>query len=120
MTAQLHLAIDALTLQLLLERAQRLVDIIVANDDLHKSRLASFKLRARNRPGEPGARPGHPASTSLGNEYCRPCPLRRVRRRPLSSGTPPFQGVATRRKVRRTVARAGWTPERAKSGYRRL
>src|SRR5687767_277734 len=39
MTAQLHLAIDALTLQLLLERAQRLVDIIVANDDLHKSRL---------------------------------------------------------------------------------
>src|SRR5690606_26451153 len=36
MTAQLHLAIDALTLQLLLERAQRLVDIVVANDDLHK------------------------------------------------------------------------------------
>ena len=36
MTAQLHLAIDALTLQLLLERAQRLVDIIIANDDLHK------------------------------------------------------------------------------------
>ena len=43
MTAKLHLAIDALTLQLLLERAQRLVDIVVANDDLHKSRLASFK-----------------------------------------------------------------------------
>jgi hypothetical protein len=36
-TAQLHLAVDALALQLLLERAQRLVDIIVANDDLHKS-----------------------------------------------------------------------------------
>src|SRR3546814_4334520 len=34
--AQLHLAIDALALQLLLERAQRLVDVIVANDDLHK------------------------------------------------------------------------------------
>jgi hypothetical protein len=43
-TAKLHLAIDALTLQLLLERAQRLVDIVVANDDLHKSRLASFNL----------------------------------------------------------------------------
>jgi hypothetical protein len=37
MTAQLHLAINAFALQLLLERAKRLVDIIVANDDLHKS-----------------------------------------------------------------------------------
>src|SRR5205085_8173164 len=36
MTAQLHLAVDALALQLLLERAQRLLDVIVANDDLHK------------------------------------------------------------------------------------
>ena len=36
MTAQLHLAVDALALQLLLERAQRLLDILVANDDLHK------------------------------------------------------------------------------------
>src|SRR5207253_2797152 len=36
-TAQLHLAVDALALQLLLERAQRLLDVIVANDDLHKS-----------------------------------------------------------------------------------
>jgi len=35
--AQLHLAVDALALQLLLERAQRLLDVIVANDDLHKS-----------------------------------------------------------------------------------
>src|SRR5690606_31270422 len=34
-TAQLHFAIHALTLQLLLERAKGLVDIIVANDDLH-------------------------------------------------------------------------------------
>jgi hypothetical protein len=37
MAAQLHLAIHALALQLLLERAKGLVDIIVANDDLHKS-----------------------------------------------------------------------------------
>src|SRR5580765_8042722 len=36
MTAQLHLAVDALALQLLLERAQRLLDVIVANDDLHR------------------------------------------------------------------------------------
>src|SRR5687768_17254826 len=77
MTAQLHLAIDALTLQLLFERAQRLVDIVVANDDLHKSRPASFKT-CPNSPGEPGARPGHPASISQGKEYCRPCPMARA------------------------------------------
>ena len=34
-TTQLHLALHTLTLQLLLERAKGLVDIIVANDDLH-------------------------------------------------------------------------------------
>ena len=58
-TAQLHLAVDALALQLLLQRAQRLVDIIVANDDLHKSRPTPFPAscranaplcRARSRP----------------------------------------------------------------------
>src|SRR4030095_7620709 len=37
MTAQLHLAVDAFALQLLLERAQRLLGIIVANEDLHKT-----------------------------------------------------------------------------------
>jgi hypothetical protein len=36
MTAQLHLAIDALTLQLLLECAKSLIDIVITNDDLHK------------------------------------------------------------------------------------
>jgi hypothetical protein len=35
-TAQLHLAVHALTLQLLLERAKGLVDIVVANENLHK------------------------------------------------------------------------------------
>src|SRR5690349_18697019 len=34
--AQLHLAIDALALQLLLERAQGLLDIVIADHDLHK------------------------------------------------------------------------------------
>src|SRR4029078_2033063 len=34
--AQLHLAVHALALQLLLERAQGLLDIVVADDDLHK------------------------------------------------------------------------------------
>src|SRR5438270_7399080 len=44
-TAQLHLAVDALALQLLLERAQRLLNIVVANDDLHKVPSNSFKFR---------------------------------------------------------------------------
>jgi hypothetical protein len=35
-TTKLHLTVDALALKLLLERAQRLIDIIVANHDLHK------------------------------------------------------------------------------------
>jgi hypothetical protein len=43
MTAQLHLAVDAFTLELLLERSQRLVDIIVANDDCIKSRHSPSK-----------------------------------------------------------------------------
>src|SRR5690606_11370962 len=34
--AQLHLAIHAFALQLLLQRAQGLLDIVVADDDLHK------------------------------------------------------------------------------------
>src|SRR3954470_18329868 len=37
MATKLHLAIDAFALQLLLERPQRLVDIVIANDDLHKA-----------------------------------------------------------------------------------
>jgi hypothetical protein len=48
MTAELHLAIDALTLQLLLERAQRLVDIIVANDDLHKKPSNSLQKHPKS------------------------------------------------------------------------
>jgi hypothetical protein len=36
MTAQLHLAVHAFPLQLLLERAKGLIDIVIANDDLHK------------------------------------------------------------------------------------
>ena len=32
---KLHLAVHALALQLLLQRAERLIDVVVANDDLH-------------------------------------------------------------------------------------
>src|SRR5206468_4500851 len=49
-TAQLHLAVDALALQLLLERAQRLLDIIVANDDLHKFPSQSLLTKATALP----------------------------------------------------------------------
>src|SRR3954467_15511775 len=49
-TAQLHLAIDALALQLLLERAQRLLDVIVANDDLHETRHSPFVRGQNDRP----------------------------------------------------------------------
>jgi hypothetical protein len=38
MTAELHLAEDALTLHLLLESAESLVDIVVANENLHVKR----------------------------------------------------------------------------------
>jgi len=43
MTAQLHLAVDAFALLFLLERAQRLLDIVVANDDLHTDPSHSLK-----------------------------------------------------------------------------
>ncbi len=47
MTAQLHFAINALALQLLLQGAQRLVDVVVANDDLHKpAGLRSMRNRS--------------------------------------------------------------------------
>jgi hypothetical protein len=42
---QLHLAINALALQLLLERAQGLIDIVIANHDLHKRRLPQSQKR---------------------------------------------------------------------------
>ena len=35
-TAQLHLAVDAFTLQFLFQRAKSLVDVVVANENLHK------------------------------------------------------------------------------------
>ena len=52
MTTQLHLAINAFALQLFLERAQRLIDIIVANDDLHKKSSNSLSIRARYRAAQ--------------------------------------------------------------------
>ncbi|CCA92777.1 hypothetical protein PP1Y_AT18974 [Novosphingobium sp. PP1Y] len=77
-TAQLHFAIDTFPLQLLLERTKGLINIVVANHDLHKpkhltkitneARPASFpawqtaNLKAKNRaaPRKSPARLGGP------------------------------------------------------------
>jgi len=45
-TAQLHFTIDAFALQLLLESAEGLIDIVVANDDLHGRK--AFDAQRRN------------------------------------------------------------------------
>ena len=37
MAAQLHLAVDAFALQLLFQNAKSLVDVVVADDDLHET-----------------------------------------------------------------------------------
>ena len=51
MTAQLHFAIDALTLQLLLERAESLVDVVIANDDLQKFSNLTATTQSPRRAG---------------------------------------------------------------------
>jgi hypothetical protein len=47
-TAQLHFAVHALALQLLLERAQSLINIVVANHDLHKPDYLEANIGNRN------------------------------------------------------------------------
>jgi hypothetical protein len=62
--AQLHLTEDAFALQLLLERAQRLINVIIANDYLQRSTalsklrhvgldISSGAIRPHRRPAEP-------------------------------------------------------------------
>lgn len=51
---QLHLAEDSFPLHLLLERFQRLIDIVVAYEHLH---LAAFSFSADKRPRQSGTRP---------------------------------------------------------------
>jgi hypothetical protein len=57
--ADLHFTEDPFTLQFLLERLQRLINIVVTNDDLHAAQppswIAGSKQKTRNRL--PGARP---------------------------------------------------------------
>ena len=48
MATQLHFAIHAFTLQLLLESPKRLINIVVANDNLHKK--ATPQIRKHTAP----------------------------------------------------------------------
>src|SRR5712692_4233104 len=61
--AQLHLAKDALALHLLLERAQGLVDVVVADKNLHVGRLSSRDATKPHRRAYSHSRPAEePAS----------------------------------------------------------
>src|SRR5438132_310641 len=83
-TAQLHLAVDALALQLLLEGAQRLLDVIVANDDLHKLPSNSFKFRHLVPRYQRG---GQRCPFQWQYSSCLPEPYGRRRARALSSAS---------------------------------
>ena len=50
MPAELHLAEDALALHLFLERPEGLVDIIVADENLHRLLLWSWRLQMQLSP----------------------------------------------------------------------
>ena len=56
MAAQLHFAEDAFTLHLLLQRLESLIDIVVANENLHETILLSVGRRRvyLERPSEMG------------------------------------------------------------------
>ena len=54
--AELHLAKNAFTLHLLLQRTQRLIDVIVANEDLHE-RTTPSDFGKRQRADHPAAAP---------------------------------------------------------------
>jgi hypothetical protein len=47
MAPQFHLPEDAFALHLLLQRLQRLIDVVVANDDLQSLLLEAVCVRAR-------------------------------------------------------------------------
>lgn len=55
MPAQLHFPIDALALQLLLQSAEGLVDVVVANDDLHGRKAFGAQWRNGESPPLYGA-----------------------------------------------------------------
>src|SRR5690606_37740073 len=63
-TAHPHLTVQTLALHLLLQRAQRLIDIVVANLDFHETALSLLMAPTQKRPSPPGAdRPLFIAST---------------------------------------------------------
>ena len=54
MAAELHLAEDALALQLLLQYPERLVDIVVTDENLHALFLSSLE-QLKKHPGRGGS-----------------------------------------------------------------
>src|SRR6202000_2426415 len=61
--AQLHLPEDAFTLHLLLQRLERLVDVVVANDDLQSGLPETAQIEARVIPE--GILPVYPRKLTL-------------------------------------------------------
>jgi hypothetical protein len=57
MSAELHLAEDALALHLLLEGAKRLVDVVVSNQNLHASSSSSGSCDVEFKTGAKCAQP---------------------------------------------------------------
>jgi hypothetical protein len=58
MTAEPHLAEDALALHLLLQHLEGLVDIVVTNENLHASFLFNPAVDSVSFPRRPGRAPG--------------------------------------------------------------
>jgi hypothetical protein len=58
MTAEPHLAEDALALHLLLQHLEGLVDIVVTNENLHASLLFNSAVDSASFPRRPGRAPG--------------------------------------------------------------
>jgi hypothetical protein len=87
MLADLHLAEDAFALHLLLQRLQRLVDIVIANENLYQRTLSISGSR-------PGGACGRAGLISLG-ENISPASLasRREIDRPFTSPPPLWQAA---------------------------
>jgi hypothetical protein len=84
MVAKLHFAKDTLALQLLLERPKGLIDIVVANENLHvlslPKRVEPLQPSSRTHPAHPAKRPS--SETPMPRNLARQslCPAKRRHR----------------------------------------
>src|SRR6476661_7284843 len=77
MAAELHLAEDTLALHLLFERLEGLIDVVVANENLHQQILSKTRRHGDSgQNGERDARPSRGASQRGGRNSRSPaaCP----------------------------------------------